>query len=99
MVRIKRNDTVVVIAGAEKGKRGRVLRVDREKQRVLVEGINVRKKTHRRSSDRPQGGIDDVACPIHLSNVMAEATYDARRAARGEAPAAEEAAAEKAEKA
>jgi len=75
---LKKNDTVVVIAGAEKGKRGRVLRVDRQKARVVVEGINVRKKAHRRTADKPQGGIDNVECAVHISNVMLEEVYNAR---------------------
>jgi len=75
---MKKNDTVVVIAGAEKGKRGRVLRVDRQKGRVVVEGVNVRKKAHRRSPDKPQGGIDSVECAVHISNLMLEEVYNAR---------------------
>jgi large subunit ribosomal protein L24 len=77
--RIKKDETVVVISGAEKGRRGKVLRVDREKQLVVVEGINVRKKTRRRSQEHPEGGIMDLECPIHISNVMAADRYDARR--------------------
>jgi large subunit ribosomal protein L24 len=77
--RIRKDDTVVVISGADKGQRGKVLSVDREKQLVVVEGINVRKKTQRRSQDHPEGGILDLPCPIHASNVMAADRYDARR--------------------
>jgi len=77
--RVKKDDTVVVISGSEKGRRGKVLRVDREKQLVVVEGINVRKKTQRRSQEHPEGGILDLSCPIHISNVMAADRYDARR--------------------
>ncbi len=77
--RVKKDDTVVVISGSEKGRRGKVLRVDREKQLVVVEGINVRKKTQRRSQAHPEGGILDLPCPIHISNVMAADRYDARR--------------------
>ena len=75
---IKRDDTVVIITGADKGRRGRILHVDRAKQRVLVEGINVRKKTRRPTPESPQGGIDDIECPIHISNVMSGERYDAR---------------------
>lgn len=75
---IKRNDRVVIITGAEKGHRGRVLHVDRVKERVLVEGINIRKKARRRTPDAPQGGIDDIECPVHISNVMLEEKYNAR---------------------
>ena len=54
---IKKNDVVFVIAGDDKGKSGKVLRVDRKAGRVYVEGLNMLKKTMRRSQDRPQGGI------------------------------------------
>ena len=54
----------------------------------MVEGVNVRKKAVRRSSERPQGGIIQVECPLHLSNVMLQEKYDARRAKRGQAASA-----------
>jgi len=76
--RIKKGDTVVVITGTQKGRSGRVLHVDKDKSRVLVEGVNLRKKTVRRSQDQPQGGIVEVGCPLHLSNVMLEETYKAK---------------------
>jgi len=75
---LKNNDVVVVIAGAEKGKRGRVLRVDRAAGRIVVEGINVRKRAIRRSADKPRGGIENTECSVHLSNVMLEARYNAK---------------------
>ncbi len=75
---VKKNDTVVVISGAGKGKRGKILSTDRAKSRVVVEGVNVRKKTVRRSQTNPQGGIIEVACPIHISNVMLGEKYDTR---------------------
>ena len=67
---VKKNDIVVVIAGADKGKSGKVLRVDRKAGRVYVEGINIQKKTMRRTQEKPQGGIMDVEGPIAISNVM-----------------------------
>ena len=87
-LRLKKNDTVVVISGAEKDKRGKVLSVDRRKDRVIVEGLNQRKKTMRRSPDNPQGGISEVECSIHASNVMLEEEYERRQSRRGE-PAVE----------
>lgn len=80
--KIKKNDVVVVISGADKGRRGRVLRMIRDKARVVVEGVNVRKKTMRRSQAHPQGGINELPCPIHISNVMPETRYDGGRRAR-----------------
>lgn len=75
---IKKDDMVVVISGAEKGKSGKVLRVDRKADRVYVEGVNIQKKAIRRSQDKPQGGIIDVEGPIHISNVMEQGRYNAR---------------------
>lgn len=69
-LRIKRDDNVYVIAGKDKGKTGRVLRVDREKQRVLVEGVNMVKKAMKKRRQNDQGGIIEIEAPIHVSNVM-----------------------------
>jgi len=67
---IKKNDTVMVIAGNEKGKRGRVLAVYPKKDRVLIEGINIVKKHMRPNRRYTQGGIIEREAPIHRSNVM-----------------------------
>ena len=67
---IKSGDTVVVIAGADKGKTGRVLRVVTGKDRVVVEGINRVWKHVKPSQRYPQGGRIQKDAPIHLSNVM-----------------------------
>lgn len=68
--RIKKNDEVKVIAGRDKGKTGRVIRVDHEKERVIVEGVNLRKKAVKKRRQNEQGGIIEVEAPIHISNVM-----------------------------
>ncbi len=68
--RIKKGDEVVAISGVNAGKTGKVLFVDSEQGRAIVEGINVKKKTVRRSQDNPQGGITDREAPIALSNLM-----------------------------
>ncbi|MFW5802403.1 MAG: 50S ribosomal protein L24 [Verrucomicrobiota bacterium] len=80
---VKKNDTVVVIAGADKGHRGRVLELDSKKNRVIVEGVNTRKKHLRRNQMNPQGGIEERDCPIHMSNVMKEDVFDQRAARHG----------------
>ena len=67
---IKTGDTVVVIAGADKGKTGRVLRILTGKDRVVVEGINRVWKHVRPSQRYPQGGRIQKDAPIHISNVM-----------------------------
>ncbi len=68
--RIRKDDQVKVIAGKDKGKTGRVLRVDREKGRVLVDGINIVKKAMRKKRQDDRGGIMEIEAPIHISNVM-----------------------------
>lgn len=66
---IWKGDEVVVISGKEKGQRGRVLRVDRDKDRVVIEGVRMRKKHQKPSSRNTQGGILETEGSIHLSNV------------------------------
>ena len=67
---IKRGDTVVVIAGSDKGRTGKVLRVLPDKNRVVVEGVNRVWKHVRPSQRTPQGGRIQKDAPIHLSNVQ-----------------------------
>ncbi len=67
---IKKNDLVMVIAGKEKGKSGRVLRILPEKERVIVEKINFVKRHTRPHGRQRQGGILEKEAPLHLSNVM-----------------------------
>jgi large subunit ribosomal protein L24 len=70
-IRIKRNDRVEVIAGRDKGKQGRVLRVIADKNRVLVEGVMIVKKHVKPNPQRNiKGGIAEQESPIHVSNVM-----------------------------
>lgn len=67
---IKKNDNVVILSGADRGKRGKVLFIDRKKGRVIVEGINKKKKFVRRSQENPKGGTISLEFPINISNVM-----------------------------
>ena len=67
---LKKNDTVSVITGEEKGKKGRVLSVDLQKNRLLVEGLNMIKKHMKPNKQFSQGGIIDREAPIQRSNVM-----------------------------
>lgn len=69
-LRIKKNDTVKVISGEDKGMQGRVLRVIVEKDRAIVEGINMVHKHSRPTSANPQGGIVKKEASIHISNLM-----------------------------
>ena len=66
---IKKGDEVVVIAGDHKGSKGKILQVLRQKNRVLVEGVNMIKKHERKSQDNPQGSITERESSIHYSNV------------------------------
>ena len=66
---IKKGDTVYVLAGEDKGKTGRVLAVQREKDRAIVEGVNMVTKATKPSAQHPQGGPIKKEAPIHISNL------------------------------
>lgn len=68
-LKIKSGDIVKVIAGDHKGSEGKVLRVDREKNRAVVEGVNFISKHTKPSAQNPQGGIVKKEAPIHISNL------------------------------
>ena len=67
---IKKGDTVVVISGEYKGQKGKVLQVLREKERAIVEGINMVKKHTKPNAAYPNGGIIEQEAPIHISNLL-----------------------------
>ncbi len=67
--RIKKDDTVVVLAGKDKGSTGKVLKVFVEEQRVLVEGVNMAKRHTAPNVTHPQGGVIAKEAPLHISNV------------------------------
>jgi large subunit ribosomal protein L24 len=77
-IKLKKDDEVIVIAGKrdDKGKKGKVLSIDKKKDRVFVSGINKRKKFVRPTQENPQGGIIEVEQSIHISNVM---LFDSKR--------------------
>ena len=66
---VKKGDTVIVLAGDDRGKQGRVLSVQLEKQRAIVEGVNIVSKSTKPSAKHPQGGIIKKEAPIHVSNL------------------------------
>lgn len=68
-LKIKTGDTVRVIAGESKGSEGKVLRVDREKNKAIVEGVNLVSKHTKPSAQNPQGGIVQKEAYIHISNL------------------------------
>jgi len=85
---VKKGDEVVVLAGTERGKRGKVITILTDKQRVIVEGVKMIKKHQRESNQHPQGAIIEREGSIHISNVMLGERFDARRTKRGDAPVA-----------
>lgn len=70
MLRIRKDDTVIVTSGKDKGKTGRVMRVMPVESRAIVENINLVKKAKRRTQQDQKGGIIEIEAPIHLSNLM-----------------------------
>lgn len=68
-LKIKKNDTVVVLAGDDKGKTGKVQKVLIEKQRAIVEGVNMVTRSTKPSAKNPQGGFVKEEAPIHISNL------------------------------
>ena len=69
-MKIKKGDTVQVITGNDVGKTGRVIKVFIDRDRIVVEGVNIVKKHTRPTQDAPQGGIIEKESTIHVSNVM-----------------------------
>lgn len=88
---VKKGDEVVVISGAEKEKRGKIIQVSPRKQRVIVEGVKMIKKHAKKTQENPQGKIIEREGSIHVSNVMKAEKYDARRAKDAGSETADEA--------
>ncbi|MDR2733880.1 MAG: 50S ribosomal protein L24 [Spirochaetota bacterium] len=68
--KLKKGDLVQVIAGRDRGKSGKIIHIDLEKGRVIVEKVNVVKKTKRASAESQKGGIIEIEASMHISNVM-----------------------------
>ena len=68
--KLKKEDTVEVITGKNKGKRGRILKILRDKDRILVEGVNMVKKAKKRRKQQDRGGIIEIEAALHSSNLM-----------------------------
>lgn len=66
---IRKGDEVIVTAGSDKGKRGKVLKVKNDDERIIVQGVNVRRKHVKPTQSNPQGGVVSLEMPIHISNV------------------------------
>ena len=68
--KLKKNDMVQIITGKDKGKSGRILRLDGTNNRILIEGLNMGKKSVKRRKESDKAGIQEVEIPIHISNVL-----------------------------
>jgi large subunit ribosomal protein L24 len=69
-MKVHKNDTVIIVAGNDRGKTGRILKVFRDDLRVIVEGVNIITRHSRKTQKNPQGGRTQREGPIHVSNVM-----------------------------
>lgn len=76
---IKTGDNVVVISGSHKGKSGKVLQIVKGKNRAIVEGLNMVKRHQKATSQEDPGGIIEREASLHVSNLMEESRYNARR--------------------
>ena len=79
---VKKGDEVVVIAGSEKGKRGKIIEVQRSSNRVIVEGLHMIKRHIRKNQQNPNGAIVEREGTVHISNVMKVENYDTRASKR-----------------
>ncbi len=82
---VKKGDEVVVLGGAEKGKRGKIIAVSPKKNRAIIEGLKMIKRHTRKSQDHPQGAIVEREGTIHISKLMKVDRFDARAAKHGKA--------------
>lgn len=69
-MKIRKNDNVIVIAGNNRGKTGKVLKVFPKINRIIVEGVNLRKRHTKPTQKNPQGGITEKEAPVNVSNIM-----------------------------
>ena len=82
---VKKGDEVVIIAGSNKGKRGKVIEVQRGNQRVIVEGAAMIKRHTKKNQQNPNGAIIEREGTVHISNVMKADAFEARAARHGKA--------------
>jgi len=85
---VKRGDQVVVIAGSQKGKSGKILEILAGKGRARVEGVAMIKRHLKKSQEHPQGTIAEREGSIHLSNLMLQSNFDSSKRRKTAAPAA-----------
>ncbi len=68
-MRLKKNDTVKILAGKDKGVTGRIIKVDTENERVFIQGANMVSKTMKKRNQQDKGGIEKIEASVHVSNV------------------------------
>ena len=69
-IKLKKDDEVIVIGGLQKGKRGKIMFIDKQNERVFVQGVNKIKRFQRPTQENPQGGVIELEAGIHISNVL-----------------------------
>lgn len=84
---LKKGEEVVVLSGAERGKRGKIISVSPKSSRAIVEGVKMIKRHTRKSEANPQGAIVEREGTVHISNLMKAELFDARAAKHGNKPA------------
>jgi large subunit ribosomal protein L24 len=84
---LKKGEEVVVLAGAERGKRGKIISLSPKSNRAIVEGVKMIKRHTRKNENNPQGAIIEREGTVHISNLMKAEVFDARAAKRGNQPA------------
>ena len=84
---LKKGDEVVVLSGAERGKRGKIISLSPKSNRAIVEGVKMIKRHTRKNENNPQGAIVEREGTVHISNLMSAEVFDARAAKRGNKPA------------
>lgn len=87
MSHVKKGDVVVVLSGTHAGKQGKILEMVAGQTRAIVEGVNLVKKTVRKSQEKPEGGFSEREAALHASKLMLVSEYEARKARRAKAKA------------
>jgi large subunit ribosomal protein L24 len=87
MSHVKKGDLVIVLSGSQSGKQGKILELTESRTRAIVEGVNLVKRTIRKSQEKPQGGFVEREAPLHTSKLMLVSEYEARKARRKSAAA------------
>jgi len=79
---VKRGDQVVVIAGSQKGKSGKILEIRPAKSRAVIEGVALMKRHTKKSQEHPNGAIIEREGSVHISNLMLQVNFDASKRAK-----------------